>query len=133
MNEQKNKQVDRGATILGNNNGQVGTGGFVIQVGAINGGEVNLRPFGSAPTKDDPALPLPAAEREELLALRQALTDRFGEEELRDLAFDLAVEYDDLPGSARKDKARELVTFCRRHDRLDELKLAISRRRPGAL
>ena len=71
--------------------------------------------------------------REQLVALRQALSNLFDEGELRDLVFDLAIDYDSLPGAAKKDKARELVAFCRRHDQLDELKLAILQRRPDAL
>jgi len=78
-------------------------------------------------------LSLPAAEQEEILALRQVLDDRFGEEDLRDLVFDLAIDYDDLPGKARKHKARELVAFCRRRGRLAELRSAILQRRPGVL
>lgn len=46
---------------------------------------------------------------------------RFSVTELNDLFFQLSIEYDDLPGSTRKDKIRELVQFCDRHDRLDEL------------
>ena len=40
--------------------------------------------------------------------LRQTLSSRFNESELRTLCFDLKVDYDDLPGKAKSDKAREL-------------------------
>ena len=116
----------------GNNNGQMATGGFVIQVGAINGGQVNLGPAQSLPV-EDPTWPAPAVERDALLALRHALNQGFGEEDLRDLAFELAIDYDDLPGATRKAKARELVLHCRRHERLAELRQAILQQRPGAL
>lgn len=123
-------------TNSGDNNGQIALGGTIIQVGEINDGQVNLFPGtssgNSTPAGDDPALPLSAAEREQLAALRQILSNSFDDGELRDLVFDLAVDYDSLPGAAKKDKARELVAFCRRHGRLAELKLAIQRRRPRA-
>lgn len=117
----------------GNNNGQVASGGFVIQVGAINGGQVNLGPAQSLPAADEPSMAISSVERDVLLALRSALVERFGEEDLRDLAFALALEYDDVPGATRKDKARELVLYCHRRGRLAELKQAILQRRPGAL
>ena len=117
----------------GVNNGQVASGGFVIQVGAINGGQLNLGPAQSPPAAEDPSRPLPAAEQDALLSLRSALSDHFGEGDLRDLAFDLAIEYDDLPGATRKDKARELVVYCHRRSLLSELKQAIVQRRPGVL
>lgn len=115
------------------NNGQIASGGYVIQVGEINGGQVTLGPAKSLPAAADPSWPTPAADRETLLALRRALSDFFGEEDLRDLAFELAIEYDDLPGATRKDKARELVVYCHRRGRLAELKQATLQRRPGAV
>jgi hypothetical protein len=122
-------------TTNGNNNGQIAVGAAVIQIGTVNDSEINFRPAAStaagSPPAEDPALLPPAAEQEELVALRQILSSLFDQEELRDLAFDLAVDYDSLPGAAKKDKARELVAFCRRHGRLDELKRAVLLRRPG--
>lgn len=117
----------------GANNGQMAIGGTIIQFGSVNGGTVNLQPAGSPPAAGDSETHLPAAERAELVTLRRLLNSLFDQEELRDLVFDLAIEYDDLPGAAKKDKARELVAFCRRHGRLAELKGAIHQRRPGVL
>ena len=37
-----------------------------------------------------------------LTQLRQLLTKRFSDGELRTLCFDLGVEYEDLPGQARR-------------------------------
>ena len=55
----------------------------------------------------------------------QKLTDKierlFNISELRDLCFRLSVEYDDLSGENRKDKVRELVQFCNRRGKIDEL------------
>ncbi|MFP4436184.1 MAG: TIR domain-containing protein [Chloroflexaceae bacterium] len=60
-------------------------------------------------------------ERGELTRLRELLTTRFNEGELRTLCFDLGIDYDDLPGAGKADKARELVSYCARHARLVDL------------
>lgn len=49
--------------------------------------------------------------------LRQFIALYFNDSELRDLYFDLEVDYDSLPGEGKRDKARELVAFCGRHDK----------------
>jgi len=56
-----------------------------------------------------------------LTELRQILDARFDAGELRTLCFDLGVDYDDLPGEGKSDKARELVAYLERHGRLSEL------------
>lgn len=65
--------------------------------------------------------------------LHQALFTRFSQPELRTLCFDLGVDYDDLPGEGKSNKARELVTYMRRRDRLDDLAEAVQRARPDAV
>jgi len=57
--------------------------------------------------------------------LRQSLIESFDDNELRDLCFDLRIDYESLPGEGKSAKARELVTYCERHKRLDELHEAI--------
>jgi DNA-binding NtrC family response regulator len=64
-------------------------------------------------------------------ALRRALEERFDLEEIKNLCFDLEIEFDDLRGEGKK--ARTLVAYCRRHGRLEELATRIARLRPGAL
>ena len=59
--------------------------------------------------------------RERLSELRRLLIAHFNEEELRDFCFRLDIEYEDLGGTARKDKVRELVTYGRRHGRIQEM------------
>ncbi len=56
-----------------------------------------------------------------LIRLHQMLTDRFSEEELRTLCFQLGVDYEVLPGRGKADKARELVQYLERRDRVHEL------------
>jgi DNA-binding NtrC family response regulator len=63
--------------------------------------------------------------------LRQTLTEKFDQEEIQDLCFDLDIDFDGLRGEAKK--ARELVAYCRRHDRMKELAARIAELRPGAL
>ena len=64
--------------------------------------------------------------------LRQLLVKRFNEGELRTLCFDLGVDYDDLPGLGRADKARELVDYMERHESLSELVRVGQQSRPDA-
>lgn len=61
--------------------------------------------------------------------LRQILVQRFDEEELRDLCFDLNVDYDGLRGEGKISKARELVTWFERNGRLPELESTICSKR----
>lgn len=67
---------------------------------------------------------------EPLAELRQALVDRFDEEELRTLCFDLGIEFDELPGLGSAAKTRELIAFLERHQRLDELRRSGPQLRP---
>lgn len=63
--------------------------------------------------------------------LRDILTTYFNESELRDLCFDLNIDYDNIPGRGKADKARELIVYAQRHNILDELLLAGQRLRPS--
>ena len=49
------------------------------------------------------------------------IRDKFSDSELRDLCFELHIDYESLPGEGKAAKARELVSFCERRDRLPEL------------
>jgi tetratricopeptide (TPR) repeat protein len=53
--------------------------------------------------------------------LRQLLTERFSDDELKTLCFDLGLEYDLLPGEGKGGKARELLRYLDRRDRMGEL------------
>jgi hypothetical protein len=67
-----------------------------------------------------------------LSQLRHILTNYFSEEELRSLTLDLAVNYDSLPGSGLAAKARELVAYLARQQRLTELVQIGQEERPRA-
>jgi hypothetical protein len=61
--------------------------------------------------------------------LRQALVNYFDLEELRTLCFDLNVDFDELKGSGKGAKARELVQYWQRQGDLTPLIEAIRRQR----
>jgi len=63
--------------------------------------------------------------------LRKNLVKYFSDSELRDLCFDLGVNYDDLPGLGKGDKARELIAYLERRGRIFELVEACRQRRPN--
>jgi len=54
-------------------------------------------------------------------ALLGILTQRLSSSELRTLCFDLQVDYEDLAGETKPDKARELIQYLERRGRLPEL------------
>lgn len=66
------------------------------------------------------------------IQLRQLLVNRFDDGELRTLCFDLGVGYDNLPGSGKADKARELVSYMERREGLAELVRVGRHARPDA-
>ena len=53
--------------------------------------------------------------------LRRTLIRCFDENELRDLSFDLGVDYESLPGEGKGAKARELIAYLARRGRLADL------------
>jgi hypothetical protein len=53
--------------------------------------------------------------------LRQNLIHYLNEEELKDLCFDIHIDYDTLSGSGKGAKIRELITYCERNGRITEL------------
>lgn len=62
--------------------------------------------------------------------LRDLLDHHFNDAELRQLCFDLVIEYENLPGDTRLTKAQSLVEFCLRHDRLTGLVMRSRALRP---
>jgi hypothetical protein len=63
--------------------------------------------------------------------IREALARFFSAGELRTLCFDLGLDYDNLPGEGKEDKAREMVAYFERRDLLLKLVEAIAARRPN--
>src|SRR5579859_280644 len=64
--------------------------------------------------------------------LRQILTEYFNEDELRELCFDINIDYENLSAGSKAGKARELVAFAERHGKTQELVEQVRTLRPGA-
>lgn len=67
-----------------------------------------------------------------LVDLRHIVQIHFSEGELRDLCFDLKVEYEGLAGEGKDGKVRELVAYLERRGRIPELIAACRDLRPNA-
>jgi formylglycine-generating enzyme required for sulfatase activity len=63
--------------------------------------------------------------------VRKQIVKFFNEDELRNLCYDLQVNYDGLVGQGTEAKARELVSYMQRHRRTTELLDACRRERPA--
>ena len=68
----------------------------------------------------------------DLPGLRNILVTYFSDSDLRDVCFDLGIDYENLGGDEKAGNARELVAYCRRHNRLAELENICRRLRPHA-
>jgi internalin A len=66
----------------------------------------------------------------EAVRLRQILVERFSEDELRTLTYDLELDYDSLEGTTKAGRARELVAYLERRQRLGDLVRAGRMQRP---
>ena len=66
----------------------------------------------------------------DLTKLRRLLVESFSEGELRDLCFDLRVDFDSLGGRGKGDNARELVAYHERRGSLHILVEACRQQRP---
>jgi hypothetical protein len=65
------------------------------------------------------------------IKLRQILINYFSDDELRDLVFDMNLDYEALPGASKAGKARELIAFAERHNRFQDLVELAQRLRPN--
>src|SRR5690606_13832693 len=66
----------------------------------------------------------------DLPRLREQIRALFSDGELRDLCMDLDIDYEELPGAAKGDKARELILYVERTGRLPELVARVVAMRP---
>lgn len=74
---------------------------------------------------------LPPKLRAYLFQLYQLLLRYFNQNEIRDLCFETNVEYDDLPGEGRIAKARELIFYLDRQQRITDFINTVRRYRPS--
>jgi len=72
--------------------------------------------------------------KDPFVALFEIIDERFDEEELRELCFrlegELGIDYDNLSGRSKTDKARELVRYCKRHGQIEILAATVRDMRP---
>ena len=80
-------------------------------------------------SNDDAPTNLPPGNRRDLYTI---LTSLFEEAELADICFALKINYEDIPGNRRSDKARELILHLERHQRLEDLPPILAKMRPNA-
>lgn len=79
-----------------------------------------------------PHTPAPTAgDNLHLPQLARQISDLFSEEELRDLCYWLAIDYENLPGKGKSAQARELVQYCQRHSKILELRQRCHELRPN--
>jgi hypothetical protein len=121
-----------GAIAQGNDAIAVGAGGVVV-VGDVHGSIITgsgNRASGAA--VDDQAGAGSAQGQPDLsLQLYDVLAGRrFALGDLQDLAFRMGIAWDDLEGDARPAKARALVGYCQRHNKLKQLRQLIAELRP---
>jgi hypothetical protein len=67
-----------------------------------------------------------------LAKLRDQIIFYFNLPELRNLAFDLGINHEELPGETLSDKGRELLAYCIRHGLLPALVRRCRELRPHA-
>lgn len=115
--------------------GGVNISGGSVQVGRDLVGR-DVKNVGETSTPGEPgstqAAPPPPGVNEQVppSQVREILATAFSDEELRDLSFDLGIDYENLPAEGKSGKARELVWYCRRHGRFADLVAAVRRLRP---
>ena len=85
-----------------------------------------------AGASDPPDSGAPSAEID-AKKLRDVLVARFNLAEIETLCFDLDIDADDVPGTTKPEKARELVLYMERRGRLPDLLAAIRKARPNVI
>lgn len=65
--------------------------------------------------------------------LAELLNQRFNLQELKDLCLDLNIDFENIAGSVKKEKAQELTKYFARRDVLDQLVAAITSARPDVV
>ena len=61
--------------------------------------------------------------------LRELIEQYFNDDELKNLCFDLHIDYDNLPGETKSAKCRELISHCQRRGSTSDLTTELKRQR----
>ncbi|MBK8905338.1 MAG: hypothetical protein IPM53_29415 [Anaerolineaceae bacterium] len=77
-----------------------------------------------------PAISAPAVGRAELVELRQNLNEAFNTTDLRNLCWDLGIDYENLSGENKLDKTRELLDYLDNRSRIADLLVILQKERP---
>jgi hypothetical protein len=124
-----------GATAVGERGSYVGRDAGLIITGDHN--VIQVGPQTTAPAGEpvdlewaDPVSGRPLQAQVDLVALRDKLVQHFSLAELDDLCFKVGVDEEEIPGRTRPEKAREMVQYFRRRNRLPELLAACRAERP---
>lgn len=62
--------------------------------------------------------------------LHELIRSSFNEEEVKDLCYELGVDYEDLPALGKAGKVRELIVYCQKNGRISPLLTACQTARP---
>lgn len=121
---------DEGSKGISNIIGQLGdpTGGDKISVGDISVGKGIA--IGKGISFEQTGTMRSAAESDvaDSSALYKLLITQFTESDLRDMAFDLGVDYENFEGDAMNMRVLGLVSYMRRRGRMDELAEQVEKR-----
>ena len=92
--------------------------------------EAKLTPVWKPATKPATASKRPSRTHDPV-ALRKKIVVAFSLREIGDLAFELGIDPDEVPGETATDRARALVTYAQDRGRLDELVALCGEKRPN--
>lgn len=67
---------------------------------------------------------------ERRVKLRQQIVRYFNKGDLADLIYDLGVDPDDIPGTTKRDQARELILYCDKRGKMNDLLTICKEMRP---
>ncbi len=73
----------------------------------------------------------PSSEQVDTTKLHQQIIAHFSNDDLRTLCFNLDIDYESLPPGGKAAKARDLITHCQNHRRLDDLVTLVLQQRPA--
>lgn len=102
------------------------TAGATIGKEGASVGRLQLKPPGR---KSDEAYGATLEERDAGLLVQQ-LREQYNIPQLRQLAFEVGVDHEDIPSETKTDLARELVLYCQRQGRLPVLERKVREERP---
>lgn len=85
----------------------------------------------TAPVGEENEDAITTDEHVNLLQLFYFIANHFNESELKEVCFELNVDYESLGGAGKRDNVRELIEYMKRRGRTNELALICQQHRPG--